>query len=235
MSGVLHTLRRWMRTLAISGETRALRARYSGERCFVDPTAQVLGWRQVRLGRNVVIGEHSWLNVNDRTKDDAAIEIGEDSFIGRRNFFNAGALIRLGPFCLTGVDCHFLGSDHRHETPFAPYIATGNETHQRIVVGANCWFGASVTVLGDVEIGFGSILGAGSVVTAGIPPFSVAVGNPARVIKRFDPARKAWVPVAEFPADAVLPTEADYIAEVRGQAPDLRQPKHAASSYFGEL
>jgi acetyltransferase-like isoleucine patch superfamily enzyme len=225
------TLRRWSRRRG----ARALLAKRVGTGSFIDPTVQVLGVEHVRIGSNVVIGEHTWLNVNDRAAADPAIEIGDDAFLGRRNFLNAGALIRLGPFCLTGVDCHFLGSDHHHATPFVPYISTGNETHQRIVVGANCWFGASVTVLGGVEIGFGSIIGAGAVVTENVPPFSIVVGHPARVIKRFSPAAAAWLPVAEFSPEVTLPSEDEYLERLRREVPRVRQPRHAASSFFGDL
>jgi acetyltransferase-like isoleucine patch superfamily enzyme len=53
----------------------------------------------------------------------------------------------------------------------------------QIVIEDNVWVGANVCILGGCKIGTGSVIGAGSVVTRSIPPFSVAVGNPARVIR----------------------------------------------------
>lgn len=52
-----------------------------------------------------------------------------------------------------------------------------------ITIGSNCWFGGGATVLGGVTIGDGCVIGAGAVVTKDIPANSVAVGNPARVIR----------------------------------------------------
>ena len=52
-----------------------------------------------------------------------------------------------------------------------------------ITVGSNCWFGSNVTVCGGVTIGEGCVIGAGSVVTKDIPPHSLAVGNPCRVLR----------------------------------------------------
>ena len=50
-------------------------------------------------------------------------------------------------------------------------------------IGAGCWVGDNITILEGVEIGDGAIVGAGAVVTKSIPPYAVAVGNPARVIR----------------------------------------------------
>ncbi|MEO1186848.1 MAG: DapH/DapD/GlmU-related protein, partial [Cyanobacteria bacterium J06636_27] len=52
-----------------------------------------------------------------------------------------------------------------------------------IVIEDDCWLGHNVTVLDGVKIGKGSIIGAGSVVNQNIPPFSIAVGTPARIIR----------------------------------------------------
>lgn len=55
---------------------------------------------------------------------------------------------------------------------------------ERLVrIGAGCWLGDNVTVLEGVEIGDGAIIGAGAVVTRSVPPYAIAVGNPARVVR----------------------------------------------------
>ena len=56
-----------------------------------------------------------------------------------------------------------------------------------VEIGDDCWIGANVTILPGVKIGQGCTIGAGSIVTKDIPDFSVAVGSPARVIKKVDP------------------------------------------------
>ena len=57
-------------------------------------------------------------------------------------------------------------------------------SRQGIHIGPNCWVGAKVTVLDGVTIGEGSVVAAGAVVTKDIPPYSIAAGVPAKVIKR---------------------------------------------------
>jgi acetyltransferase-like isoleucine patch superfamily enzyme len=56
-----------------------------------------------------------------------------------------------------------------------------------ITIGNDCWIGGNVVVLPGVNIGKGCTIGSGSVVTKDIPDWSVAVGSPARVIKKVDP------------------------------------------------
>lgn len=62
-----------------------------------------------------------------------------------------------------------------------------------VVIGDNVWIGESVCVLPGVTIGEGCIIGALAVVTKTIPPFSIAVGSPARVVKQYDFEINKWV------------------------------------------
>ncbi len=65
---------------------------------------------------------------------------------------------------------------------------TGNKVH----IGKNVWIGELVTILPGVTIGEGSIIGANSVVSKDIPSHSIAVGNPAKVVKTFNPTSSKW-------------------------------------------
>jgi lipopolysaccharide O-acetyltransferase len=67
------------------------------------------------------------------------------------------------------------------------------KVHARpIVIEDNVWIGESVCILGGVTIGTGSIIGAMSLVTKPVPPRSIAVGNPAKVIKQYNCQTKSW-------------------------------------------
>jgi acetyltransferase-like isoleucine patch superfamily enzyme len=181
---------------------------------WVHPTVQILGEDQVTIGRDTVIGEHGWINVNFRDQAQAVVKIGAHAFIGRRNFLNAGKLIELGDFAMTGPDCRFLGADHRWDDPFQPYVASGMTEGGEIRLGTNCWLGAGVTILKDVTIGFGSIIGAASLVNRSVPPLAIAAGSPARVLRRYCLQRKAWVPAEEWEGEPTAITESEYRARL---------------------
>ena len=65
-------------------------------------------------------------------------------------------------------------------------------TTSPIVIEDEVWIGANATITAGVTIGKHSVIGSGSVVTKNVPPYSVAVGNPARVIKKYNSENKSW-------------------------------------------
>ncbi len=237
MSSILQSSRNWWRRRTQGWQAARWRRANVGPHSYIEPSVHVLGWQQVRIGHHTVISADTWINVNFRDETDPAVMIGDNCFIGRRNFLTAGARITIGDYCLTGPDCHFLGADHHFPSPFAPYVVTGVTRDSVIEVGPNCWFGSSVIVLKNVRIGYGCVIGAGAVVTHDVPPCSVVVGSPARVLKRFDARRQAWVAVSDYPADgdSLLPTAEEYLADLRARYPGIKVARAASGNTFGDL
>ena len=205
-----------------------------GRGSFVHRSVQILGKRNVAVGENTVLSQDTWLNVNHRSGDGIAIRIDDDCFIGRRNFFSAGKLVHLKSFVLTANDCHFLGSTHIVDDPMQPVIRTGTTATDSIVIGANSFVGAGARVVGNVRVGHGCVIGAGSTVVGDVPPFTLVVGSPARLHKRFSMPRAAWVSADAFmTADAAaIPDEADYIRHLQTFG-HHRMPYIAAGSDLG--
>ncbi len=98
--------------------------------------------------------------------------------------------------------------------PFRPYVGQAAALRGEIRLGSNVWLGAKVQVLAPATIGFGTVVGAGAIVLGDLPPLAIAVGTPARVIKRYSIAAARWIPVAEF-KDEPLPTETEYLEKLR--------------------
>jgi acetyltransferase-like isoleucine patch superfamily enzyme len=95
-------------------------------------------------------------------------------------------------------------SDHGHgsyvgadqSSPDTAPAARPLTTGHAVVIEDNVWIGESASVLAGVRIGRGSIIGANAVVTSDIPPYSIAVGVPARVIKKYNHVAHRWDAVA---------------------------------------
>lgn len=213
--------------------------KHIGKGTFIDKTVNVFGWKNVSIGCNSVIGEGSWLNVNDRIAGLDQIQIGDNCYIGRRNLFSSGRQLIIGHYVMTSNECKFLGNNHVFQNPMQPYVSTGTTSGGIMKIGVNTWIGAGAIVLGNVTIGHGSVIGAGSVITKNIPPFSVAVGNPCRVVKRFNFRDNCWIEaidnnmIAEL--EKLMPTEEEYLTVLRKNCSQPLMPVLASTSKTGDL
>lgn len=208
-----------------------------GRGSYIHSSVHLLGKNNIRLGVNVCISEGCWLNVNHRVKDKIAIEIGDNCFIGKNNFFTSGDFISIGQYTLTTIGCKFIGSSHNIADPEIPYLLTGTTSDDQIKIGVNCFLGAGSTVLGNVRIGHGSVIGANSMILRDIPPFSLVVGNPAKVQKRYSFLNKSWLPVSEITEEdeMSMPNEPDYLVQLQAKYPHLNMPWIAAGKSMGDL
>lgn len=108
------------------------------------------------------------------------IEIGDRSELGRSCQIYGG--VSLGADVLMGPDVKLITRNHCYQDLSRPIRSQGEE-FTPIRVGDDVWLGANVVVLPGVEIGDHSIIAAGAIVTRSIPEYSIAGGNPARVIR----------------------------------------------------
>ena len=111
-------------------------------------------------GKNITFGKDCFVNVNCYFMDGGKITLGDHVFVGPSTGFYTAA--------------HPLDVECRN---------AGLEKALPITVGDNCRFGANVNVMPGVTIGEGCVIGAGSVVTHDIPPYSLAAGVPCKVMK----------------------------------------------------
>lgn len=97
---------------------------------------------------------------------------------------NGGGNLFIGDYFHSGVECMIITQNHNYEGEAIPYDST--YIKKTIKIGDCVWFGNRVTVVGNVTIGDGAIIAAGSVVTKDIPPLAIVGGNPAKIIKYRD-------------------------------------------------
>jgi acetyltransferase-like isoleucine patch superfamily enzyme len=98
-----------------------------------------------------------------------------------------------------------------------PYKFQGIEGVSPVRIGRGSWIGQNVVILPGSDIGELSIIGANSVVSGTVPPRSLAVGAPARVVRTWDPNREAWIGSAETESRGRLRADAGATAHVRGR------------------
>jgi acetyltransferase-like isoleucine patch superfamily enzyme len=188
------------------GIARGWRLGSCGGRLFVGRGVKLWFPRYLHAGRNVAIGDHSYVNAfsrdglrlgNDvRIREGAWIQatstldrpgtgltIGDGTYIGPRVVLGAGGGIRIGRHVTFGAGVHVLAENHEF-TDTAKPIQSQGVTRAGITIEDDVWVGNAAIILDGVTIGRGSVIGAGSVVTRDVPAESVAVGNPARVIRQ---------------------------------------------------
>jgi len=99
--------------------------------------------------------------------------------------------VLIGENSACSQNCFISGQSHLYEDISKNFLRQGVKTEQ-VVIGKNIWIGANSVILPGVKIGDNSVIGAGSTIIENVPPCSVVVGNPAKIIKQYDPATNQW-------------------------------------------
>lgn len=123
-------------------------------------------------GHFTKFGKNCYANFNFTVLDCAPVEIGDNTFFG--------------PNVALYTPMHAFHHEKRRQQVRDDGSLYDYEYAKPIKIGSDCWIAGNVVVIGGVTIGDGCVIGAGSVVTRDIPPHSLAVGNPCRVIKKIE-------------------------------------------------
>jgi chloramphenicol O-acetyltransferase type B len=113
------------------------------------------------------------------------VSVGDHCYVGRHSYLDGD--IEIGHFVMLASNVAIVGGDHRFDQPGVLMAEGGREPWLKTRIGNDVWIGHGAIMLNGISIGDGAIIGAGSVVTSDIPPYSIAAGNPARILRpRFD-------------------------------------------------
>jgi len=112
-----------------------------------------------------------------------AIYIDENVFIGPYTVIYGHGGVTIGKDTLIAMHCRILSSNHTIPDRNTR-IRSQPDIFLPVTIGEDVWLGAGVTVLGGVNIGDGCIVGAGAVITKDLPPYSIAIGVPAKVVRQ---------------------------------------------------
>ena len=144
----------------------------------------VLPFNKFSLGENSVIED--FCTVNNGVGD---VYIGDRSLIGMGNVIIGP--VTIGNDVILAQNIVISGLNHGYEDIDIPPSLQKIITKE-IILENSIWIGANTVITAGVTIGRHSVIGAGSVVTKNIPAFSVAVGNPAKVIKQYNSLTSSW-------------------------------------------
>jgi acetyltransferase-like isoleucine patch superfamily enzyme len=142
---------------------------------------------RLEIGANTLFEPHVWLTA----PGGARIRIGSGTFLNIAVMVASLELVEIGDHCMFANGCFVSDSSHRFDDPDRPVTWQGFTSKGPTRVGDNVWCGANVVITGGVTVGERSVIGANSVVIADIPPFSVAAGAPARVLREITYERGA--------------------------------------------
>jgi len=115
-----------------------------------------------------------------------SITFGHDIYISKNVNIttNEKSKISIGSYVMIAHNVMIIGGNHNIERTDIPMMRQGEGKQGDIIIEDDVWIGAGAIILTGVTIGKGSVIGAGSIVTKSIPSYSIAVGNPAIVIKK---------------------------------------------------
>lgn len=151
----------------------------------------------ISIGRDTLIGEGVALSAGmvpgQTCITSPVVSIGDRCLIGRGSGIVGHFSIEIGNDVWTGHHVYITDQNHGYEDVSKP-ISQQTQPERAVVIGDGSWLGYGTVVLPGVTIGTHCVIGANSVVTKDIPDYSVAVGNPARVIRYFTP-EKGWISI----------------------------------------
>ena len=146
-------------------------------RAVIDRTSKLSKKAKINRGARVIdsnIGEYSYVGMNSWV---CIADVGK--FCSIANRVNIG----LGNHTINYLSTSPIFTEKYNGTGFSWINKTIDPPFKRTIIGKEVWIGFGAMVIGGVKIGDGAIIGAGSIVTKDIPPFAIAVGSPAKVIK----------------------------------------------------
>ncbi|MEN9504629.1 MAG: hypothetical protein RI958_555 [Actinomycetota bacterium] len=154
--------------------------------CF--PTNTIFNERYIHIGSGTMIGPSATLSAGmvpgQVCLSDPVVRIGDRCLIGKGSGIVGHFSIDIGDDVWTGHHVYITDQNHGYDDVTLP-ISLQTMPERPVSIGAGSWIGHGTVVLPGAQIGRHVTIGANSVVTGTIPDFSVAVGNPARVIRQY--------------------------------------------------
>jgi acetyltransferase-like isoleucine patch superfamily enzyme len=137
---------------------------------------------RLELGPHVLLEPHVWITI----ADEGHVSIGEGTFLNLGTMVACQESVTIGAHCMFANGCFVSDASHRFDDRNRPVPWQGFTTRGPTSIGDNVWCGVNVVVTSGVSVGERCVIGANSVVTRDLPPFSIAAGAPAKVLRQVE-------------------------------------------------
>lgn len=171
--------RLWLRLLQFTYTKRG-----KGSKIYSSVRKDITPFNRFELGKRSVI--ESFACINNAVGD---VIIGEATRVGLRNTIIGP--VKIGNNVILAQNIVLSALNHSYEKT-TECIAAQKVTTSQITIEDDVWIAANCTITAGVTIGKHSVVAAGAVVTKDIPPYSLAAGVPAKIIKKYNPESKEW-------------------------------------------
>jgi acetyltransferase-like isoleucine patch superfamily enzyme len=163
-----------------------------------------LAAKYIKIGDRVSLERNVWLNIVGIPDNDEPIIILEDGCkLQRGCVISAKNQIQIQRNTIFGPSVFITDHNHAFEDVTVPIAHQGEAAGGTIRIEEGCWIGFGAAIVGnqgELVIGRNSLVGANSLLTRSVHPYSIVTGNPARTAKHYDPSKERWVLGAAVPA-----------------------------------
>jgi acetyltransferase-like isoleucine patch superfamily enzyme len=154
-----------------------------GGESVIELPVTIHGASRIVIGDRVYVGPGSWLFTQG---EDALLEIGDGTRMSGMCVLSAVRTVRLGRSVLLGRNVYIADHNHGSADPEVPIADQELEKIAPVTIEDGAWLGQNAVILSGVTVGAGAVVGANSVVLDDVPPRTVAVGAPAKVVRHLD-------------------------------------------------
>lgn len=156
---------------------------------YIGSGTKFKGGKQIYLDKNISIHPRTFIWCSKH----GTIKIGNGSDIGERTRISINNTLTIGEKVLISPNVYITDCDHSYSNINIAIMDQGITTsNNNIFIDNHTFIGINSVIIGDIKIGKGVVVGANSVVTKSIPDYCVAVGNPIKIIKKYDVKQKKW-------------------------------------------
>ncbi len=196
MAGLVSSLRRTAFLLRCRVQTRPHRFGAFGQGSVIVPPAMVLAPHRIEIGDGVLIFERAAFSVVEEHwggRYEPRLRVGDRSVIGRDVWFSCVGEIEIGTDALISHGVLIADSFHEYRDLRIPILRQPMATPRKVTIGTGAMIGPGAAILSGATVGDGASVLAGAVLAGEVPPYAIAAGNPAEVIRRWDSSTERWI------------------------------------------